>query len=449
MTRRGRGPGAACVLLAVSLLTIAPADAATAPPAPGAAMSLYVVYQTNEQLCAWGDALATKQGTGSVSSDALLLLHFFAPVRLKDGSYGASRRTSRDVSVRQVRWSVQDLIACYDARLAVDGTVGAQLTVGVGLTNDDTYHQVRFAHGVAWAGMVDQLATWITGHVSTATVDVGAAFDAEAGFGRLRDAKAWVRGYRSLGTPWPIYYYGGAAGCPTRSHPDWHCQWDPDGIIWLAWGNGITQPVPEIYDVEPWHAHPPASLNAQQWVRLSRRAVRTGVGPIAFAGALSQAQACKEVGGCRGIDLAPKGSWRDLWNMANCMFHGAGSCTTATTLRWTGNISWANRYPGSPRGVSARAAGRVALDPPGIRPAEQGVPGCRFTTTWSAGADAVDAGRCGGDAGVLVWRGSKTPTFLRAPAAVGSLRIVAAHGGTVFVRDSAGTRFAFDVGDGR
>lgn len=120
------------------------------------------------------------------------------------------------------------------------------------------------------------------------------------------------------------------------------CTWPRDDIVYVSWSTGQTTPFPQIYDEEPGTANPPTSVNAQQWQKLSARAVALNQGRMNFSGGLSQLQACIDTGHppeCSGTELRPKWSWRDLWDEINCTYT-SGSCNTSDDLRWTTELTW-------------------------------------------------------------------------------------------------------------
>lgn len=444
------------------------------PRPPGPAVSLYVVYQTDSQLCAWGRALAKRQGAKAVARDALLLLHFFAPVKNVNGTkrWGFSRSGGADVTIADVRRSVERLSSCWFEALTEVQRTRMHLSIGIGTTNVGTYGGVTAKHGAAVARMVNNIRMWAVeqGYAAydenrqdVGALDLRGAIDAEPGFGPVGDAVSWVKGFKSFtgwkdsGRPRPtLFHYGSADGCPSLKWPTWTCNWPARKLVWLAWGNGITTPIPEIYLKSDKASPVAASLHAQQWTLLSRRSVGFGWGPMGFGGALSQRQACKDVGGCSSnLDLSPAGSWRSLWKMANCAF-GPTRCKTNAALRWTGDISWRNVYPGTKSG-RAFLGREPALDPSGIRPAEPGgVPGFAMTTIWTgrasdghayavwAGASLDDPGR----GGVLMFDAEGPRVFQPAPEAVEGLRIVGVSDGVITLRGSDGQAFTFYVSAG-
>jgi hypothetical protein len=104
----------------------------------------------------------------------------------------------------------------------------------------------------------------------------------------------------------------------------------------------VTTAFPQIYDEEPGTADPPTSVNAQQWQKLSERAVALGEGRINFSGGISQRQACIDQDhppSCFEVELSPKNAWRDLWNEVNCTYD-SGGCATDDDLRWTSELTW-------------------------------------------------------------------------------------------------------------
>jgi hypothetical protein len=340
MVRRKLGSGlAVLVLLSLSFVVLTGNAAYAAPPAPGATYSLYVTNATRTQLCNWGERIASDQLAGTIDADAFIIMHFFAPWRdSATGNYGASRSGNFQTNA-QIRSVTQRLGECWFL-----GTGAARtLKIAMGVTSDNSYGQVTSAHGSAWANMVANANNWAATNGYNSRLSFNGAFDPEPGFGAtVSQAKNWMDGYRNANTGWNVFFYGAANGCPSDKSPTSVCTWPRDDIIYLAWQTGVTTAFPQIYDEEPPSANPPTSVNAQQWQKLSERAVNLGKGRINFAGGLSQYQACIDQNHpqeCTGTENTPQASWKDLWNEVNCTFD-SGTCTTNDDLRWATQLTW-------------------------------------------------------------------------------------------------------------
>lgn len=152
--------------------------------------------------------------------------------------------------------------------------------------------------------------------------------------------KNWIDGYKSTNGSWNLFFYGGAAGCPTDQNPSNTCNFAADDLINISWARLEITPFPQIYDEEPDTANPPTSLNAQQWQKLSKRSFDNGTSKMNFSGGLSRYLACQQVTCPAGTANRPKESWKDLWEEINCVYDGGGTCNTTDALRWTTQMSW-------------------------------------------------------------------------------------------------------------
>jgi hypothetical protein len=156
------------------------------------------------------------------------------------------------------------------------------------------------ALGVAWGAMVKDLNSWISSKGYTTQLSGRGAADFEPGYGAPAHALAWAAGFGSSGA---IYYdFGSADGCPPYGPCD--NGWTQAVEYQLAWGNATALAVPQIYN----------SAMAQEWASISAWGAAHGsAGRIVFTAALSQYQACLDVGSpCSGTDDTPLQSWQQL-----------------------------------------------------------------------------------------------------------------------------------------
>ena len=327
----------AAFLVSCSWLMPLGGTAAGAPAAPDPSTSLYVTTASNNQLCNWGQDTAQKQLSGTIASDAFVILHFFAAKKFSGGGFGATRSSGPDQETQEIRQAAQRYGECWYEE---GPGAGRTLKIAIGTTNDLLESAWAYEHGSAWAGMVERANDWSATQGYNAKLSFNGAMDAEAGWGPVGRVTSWARGYRDENTGWNYFYYGDAASCPSDKNPTWVCNWDTDDLIYVAWRIGVTTTFPQIYDEEPPAATPPTSVNAQQWSRLSKRSFNNGTGRINFAGGLSQKKACNEQSGCPGLELSAKDSWRDLWDEINCTYGGGNPCVQADDLRWTSVLSW-------------------------------------------------------------------------------------------------------------
>ncbi len=322
--------------------------AAAAPTAPEPSISHYLTTASDAGVCDMGAQLANRQMAGTTDDDAFVILHFFAPVKFTDGSFGASRSfgVSQKISgvtgpnAAGIERTLQRFANCYES----NNPAGSTVKIVAGVTNDavaDPQAAVTRNHGEAWGDLILRMNNWAASSNSEGQVSFNGGLDAEHSFqDNVDKVKAWVDGYVAENGNWNLFFYGDAEGCPSDKYPNWSCAWSANDIIEISWSRGEVTPFPQIYDEEPDTANPPTSMNAQQWQRLSKRSYDNGTSRMNFAGGLSQYLACQDVGGCPGLENRPKESWRDLWEEINCTYDGGGTCVTADGLRWTTQLDW-------------------------------------------------------------------------------------------------------------
>lgn len=176
------------------------------------------------------------------------------------------------------------------------------LTVAPGVTNAGSGINSSAANalGTAWGNMVKDLNSWIVSNGMQYQLTAFGAIDAEPGYGAPSYAQAWANGFMTSNLNY--YDYGSADGCP----PYGGCNngWTQASEYAMAWGNRTAIGVPQIYN----------SAQAQQWAAISAWGnAHTSSGPILWASALSQYQACIDHHDpCSGTDNTPLQSWQQL-----------------------------------------------------------------------------------------------------------------------------------------
>lgn len=327
-----------------SLLPMAPAGAVPAAPEPS--YSHYLTWASDSEVCLMGAETADMQSANTTDDDAFVILHFHAPESFPDGSRGASMGVLGDAKkisgvtgpqATGIEHTLQRFASCY----ASNNPSGSTVKIVAGVSNDDPddpISDVSYDHGYAWGNLIVRMNNWAADEVINSQVSFNGGFDPEPGLAdNITHAKHWTNGYRAGNGNWNLFYYGGAAGCPSDKNPNTSCTWAKTDIEYMAWTEGETNPFPQIYDEEPDWAEPPTSVNAQQWQKLSAD-VYLVYGRMNFSGGLSTKAACGT--GCPGTKLAPKDSWKDLWSELNCIYDpDAYECNTADNLRWTTNIA--------------------------------------------------------------------------------------------------------------
>lgn len=203
----------------------------------------------------------------------------------------------------------------------------AQLKLVVG-TNNYRGATSR-SHGEAWGEMITQLNVWMRSEDVPPDIadriEVLGGNDIEMSWNSPTNTKLWLEGYASR-TAHHLINFGTCDGCPTQGYPTWQPSnnWTLLDIVEV--NSGIARPFPEIYLR--------SGINADQWYRLSAFAAQFTQQPLAFAGALTQWQACQDVGGCLGTDNTPRQGWYQLQWALNA------DPRTAMTLPLPSDITW-------------------------------------------------------------------------------------------------------------
>ena len=178
------------------------------------------------------------------------------------------------------------------------------MTVAPGVTNDGSGINSAAANalGTAWGNMIKDLNSWIVTRGMQYQLTTFGALDAEPSWGPYSYSQAWATGFMASNLNY--YDFGSADGCPPSGTGSCNNGWNQADEYALAWGNRTAIGVPQIY----------LSTQAQQWAAISAWGnAHTSSGPILWAAALSQYQACKDHGDpCTGEDNTPLQSWQQL-----------------------------------------------------------------------------------------------------------------------------------------
>jgi hypothetical protein len=293
-----------------------PTPGAASPPA--AALSRYAKTTNPRVTRAWGCALGRQARRHISLRDALVVLDFGRPMRIRH-KFGASlfRIGFRDTD--HIRWAVQAYIRGFVQ--CSRPVLNARLQVAIGTSNWG--HQVTYHHGWRWAQMVNQTADWVAAQSLSSRISVAGASDIETTWNGPAVSRAWVRGYLT-GARWPYFDYGDAGACP----PYGNCagRWTLEDVWYVSQGSPLARALPEIYT--------PSGANARQWFNLSLYAVRRHARPITFAGIMTQRAACRMAHDpCHGMSNSPARAWVQLQRLVNR--HSA----TRHRIRWVTDIA--------------------------------------------------------------------------------------------------------------
>ncbi len=236
-----------------------------------------------------------------------------------NGTYG------RFVSVSVIKEAVKQFSSGYYWGAGSD--TSSQMRVVIGTNNYGSY--TTYAHGQAWIQLVKDATTAVSSYASQVSVRGGS--DIEIGYSGPSTASLWVNGYASgFSSPYYLYNYGDAAGCPTSgttSSPG-NCDngWTQDDVEYVSWGASPMYPLPEIYST--------AGGNAKQWQQIALYSYLAYSSDMVVLAPLSQSAACAQRGGCSGTNNTPQQAWNQLWTELN------SDSRTAQDMQWSTDIKW-------------------------------------------------------------------------------------------------------------
>lgn len=254
--------------------------------------------------------------------DFLVTLAYGMPMEI-GSNYGASLFGFGPVTTAQIGEAIKTVGRSYVT--CSPNEASSHLRLGIGTSNYGS--KVSEKHGAAWAKMVNDVNAWFTSQGYITRVDAVGMNDMELSWNTAQVTRAWVKGYDSI-NQFPLYNFGDAAGCPTRSHPSWPCTngWTRDDVWYISYGSGASYSLPLIYA--------DSGVNAEQWALLSEYGFTRHGLPIEFVGVMTQYQSCIQVGGCGTLDNTPDEGWTFLYNELQ------RNLATAQSLRYLTDIMW-------------------------------------------------------------------------------------------------------------
>ena len=253
--------------------------------------------------------------------DAFILLDFGPP--WADGTTaGTWLYNDTYVSTAQIAVAAEEFLRGY-WNCAADSPRSTLLTLGLGTSNRGVY--VTAEHGAAWGALVRDVAAWIDANSYRARVAVAGAWDVEPAGNSAAITRAWSAAYGAAAEGAVLYNVGNTAGCV----PGGNCPpgWTPADLYDLSWGAAWAYVVPRI--------HTRDGAQARQWVALSRFGQSAYGARIHFSGALTQQEACAQVGCLPTTDNAPAEGWRQLWAETY-----RDRNTRLTQLPWSADLRW-------------------------------------------------------------------------------------------------------------
>jgi len=282
------------------------------------------------------------------TQENLVILDFGGPRYFQNASgkmvYGTKLfypggRASTDEIAEAVKWYARGYYVCTG-----EDTTSFVL-VGIGTNNYEydgcgDYCAVNFAHGRAWAQMVNAVNQWLTENNMFAQVRAVGANDIELSWNDYTRTRDWLDGYDSVNEAIMINF-GAIPGCPYLAAPgatcgsyrcydiNKSCVWTKEQVWYVIWGSKPVYPVPEIYSNN--------GVNAQQWYLMSVYGYTAHGYPVEFLGVLTQYQACKDKPGdptCEYLDNTPLEGWTQLQSLLN------GDTRVKHELKYSTDIRW-------------------------------------------------------------------------------------------------------------
>jgi hypothetical protein len=308
----------------VTALTVKAAAAravsgATGGQRPRPATSYYMKTVSTTVAQRRGCRIATGIKRGREPVEALVVLAFGRP-RHPNGRYGASLFGVRFASTKAIRRAgvafAKGFLRCALRR------PGATLRLALGTSNYGS--RVTWAHGRAWATMVNRANETLIHRGWAGRVSIVGAIDIELSWNGPKTTKAWVRGYDSANR-WPYYNFGDAANCP----PYGQCAggWTMKDVWYVSWGALPAYALPQIYTG--------SGSMARQWFNIALYSYREQRSHMTIAGVMSQRGACRDSRDpCHGMNNSPSRAWTQLVGLLNRHPGTKQQPRFATDIRW-------------------------------------------------------------------------------------------------------------------
>ena len=258
-------------------------------------------------------------------SGALALLYGM-PV-LVNGKYGASLFSGPDSATTKIASAAKEFVRGYYE--CSDDWAPTATYIYVAFSTSNYGSRVSFAHGAAWANMIDDIAAYADGNGYSTKVHVRGGSDMEPSWNSDTITRSWVDGYASTYTKL-LYNVGSADGCPQTGTggTDGSCNngWKQSDVFYVSWGADPSVPVPEIYAT--------SGANAKQWQKIKLYGVVSEDRTMIIVGSLTQWNACRETGPCNGTDNEPSEGWQQLYDQLNSDVKTAQGLSFSTDMSW-------------------------------------------------------------------------------------------------------------------
>ena len=306
---RGGAVVAAVLLALAALVTGAPAPAQAAS-SPAVTTTRYVTNPDQSRF--W--SLGCQDGTNAVyngPANGVVILDFGQPMTWNNGATFGTYDFGNHLD------SIVTITAVTEGYLKGwwDCTPANGPTVRLALGTSNYKGSTTYAHGQAWARMVNDINTWITNNGYGSQLYARGANDMEISWNTPAATRAWIDGYNSV-AQYPLYDYGDAEG---GTHPP--NGWTPEDVWYKAYGATQNWPIPEIY----------YTANAtQNWQPISLWAYQNKGRAIYFIGVLTEHAA-------DSTTLTPAQGWQALYSALN-----SDRRTAQSNIPYLTDITWRN-----------------------------------------------------------------------------------------------------------
>lgn len=313
------------VVFVAFIFVVLPGRLYAAPTPPPYTTSWYMNTVDSTSVYNMGCTLGTHDLNTAGTQDNVVILMFGKPSK-SGTTFGTIIYNQAFASTTQIATAAEQFGKGYYICTGSDTASTVKIVVGTSNYWSGTNH-VNYAHGAAWAQMVNSVGAWLqTQGYSSQSTAVGGS-DMELSWNTVAATKDWVNGYDSA-DQYALYDFGDAAGCTSTSSGNQNCNngWKSEDVWFISWGAPPAYPLPQIYNT--------LGTQAKQWYRLSRYSFDYHGGRMGIVGALTQWQACQQRGGCSGVDNTPATGWTQLWTQLN------NDANTAQSLRWSTDMKW-------------------------------------------------------------------------------------------------------------
>jgi hypothetical protein len=312
-------------LITVIVLVVVSGWAPVITPPAGAASPL---FDTRSYYIANADGNAARNlGCFNGDKTGRTTLFFGSPVDV-GGAYGATLWGGADRTTTQIGELVKEFVRGY---VMCRRNPSFQLFVGMGTSNgaiDGKSDAWLLGHGVTWAAVVRSLQDWAATYYPE-VIRIYAAWDVEPSWSLPNKANTWMRGYEATPGRRGIHANFSADGCPQNDSANGSCNngWNQEWLWRLAWRYDPSLPMPQIYST--------TGSNARQWQQIDLYGVRGHGDGMAFWGSMSQLSACRQVGGCPGVDNSPRQAHDFLlWYLNSHPDTSQSVMETMTDMNW-------------------------------------------------------------------------------------------------------------------